>query len=319
MLVERGTIMSRISWVGIVAGLVVGIVTQLALTLLGVAVGAATIGSLSGLAWSTIIWLAISLAISAFLAGLTAARAAGYLTPAQGRFNGLITGMLLVLGLTSFSYNALLSGVSSALGVVGGATTAVAGAATAAGTAAANSGALQSDPVQALLGGLNQDNITQIIAQNSPELNQTQVQAAANVVSGIATRASNTIGNNLSNISNLPDLINSRVKSIQTALSGPEFVTRLQRQGLTQAQAQETANSIGTLVNDTVTQAQQTAAAAERIARNAAVTAGWIWLLAAGFILAFSVWGGHTGNDVPQGGATMLPNRDEDDVARRRT
>lgn len=316
MLVERGTILSRISWVGIVAGLVVGIVTQLALTLLGVAVGAATIDTLNGLAWSTIIWLAISLAISAFLAGLTAARAAGYLTPAQGRFNGLITGSLLVLGLTTFSYNALLSGVNSALGIVSSVGTAVAGATTAAGTAAANGGALQSDPVQALLGGLNENNITQIIAQNAPNLNQTQVQAAANVVTGIANRAANTIGNNLSNITNLPSLINSRVKSIQTALSGPQFVTRLQRQGLTQAQAQETANSITTLVNDTVTQAQQTAAAAAQIARNAAVTAGWVWLLAAGFILLFSVWGGHIGNDVPQGGATMLPNRD-DDVARR--
>ena len=315
MLVERGTIMQRISWVGIVAGLVVGIVTQLALTLLGVAVGAATIDTLSGLAWSTIIWLAISLAISAFLAGLTAARAAGYFTPAQGRFNGLITGMLLVLALTSFSYNALLGGVRTALGIAGGVGTAVAGAATTAG----NNGALQSDPVQSLLSGLNENQISQIIAQNSPELNQTQVQAATNVVTGIANRAANTLGNNLSNISSLPDLISSRVKSIQAALSGPQFVTRLQRQGLTQPQAQETAKSINTLVNDTVTQAQQTADAAARIARNTAITAGWLWLLAAGFILLFSVWGGHTGNDVPQTGATMLPNLDEDEARSRRT
>lgn len=308
MLIERGSIKERIDWVGIIAGLVVGIVTQLALTLLGVAIGAATIDTASGLAWSTIIWLAVSIAISAWLAGLTASRAVGYLTPAQGRFNGLITGMLLALATTLLVSNALTSGVRAAVGLATGA----ASAATAAGSAAANSGALQSDPVQSILSGLNPQNIAQIVAQNSPNLNERQATAATNVITNIVNRASNDIGNNLSNISNLGDIVTNRVKSIQNALTGPQFVTRLQNAGLSQASAQATATAIGEQVNQLQQQATNAAQAAERIARKTASTAGWSALLALGLILGFATLGGGMGNDLPAGGATVLPNREED-------
>ena len=307
MLVQDGTIKERINWIGVLAGLVTGIVTELALILLGVAIGAATIDTASGLAWSTIIWLAVSVAISAWLAGLVAARSAGYLTPAQGRFNGLITGMLLALASTLLISNALTSGVRAAVGLASGA----ASAASAAGSAAANSGALQSDPVQSILSGLNPSNIAQIVAQNSPNLNERQATAATNVITNIVSRASNDIGNNLSNISNLGDIVTNRVKSIQAALTGPQFVSRLQGAGLSQASAQATATAIGEQVNQLQQQATQTAQAAANIARKTASTAGWSALLALGLILGFATLGGGMGNDVPKNGATMLPNLDE--------
>lgn len=299
-LVERGTVLSRISWTGVIAGLAVGAVTQLALSALGLAFGAGA-NSLGSLAIGTVIWLGISLIISSFVGGLTAARAAGYLTPGQGRFNGLVTGSLLALLTTWLLGNALTAGFSAASGLVTGAATATA----AAGSAAANSGVGQTNAVQALLNGLNVDQVGSLIAQADPELTEAQATAAARVVSGIAQRASTNIGNNLSNISQLPDIVTNEANSISSALQGQDFVNRLQRAGLSQAQAQNAADIISKRVAEIQQQVKDTAAAAERIARKTATTAAWSFLLALGLILGFATLGGGMGSDIPQEGATV--------------
>ncbi|AFZ67259.1 TIGR04086 family membrane protein [Deinococcus peraridilitoris] len=314
MLVERGTVLQRLSWTGILAGLVVGIVTQLALTALGVALGAATIDTARGLAIGTIAWLAVSLAISAFLAGLTAARAAGYLTPAQGRFNGLLTGMLLALGLTLFSYNALMGGIRSAIGLAQGATAAASSAAGAANQA----GAAQSGPVQQLLSGLtDEQELNALIAEQSPELSNEQVAAASGVVRGVVNRAVSQV--DLSNLSNLNETVPQRFDAIQQALTGEQLVTRLQRQGLSEPEARETATVISSRVQETRQQAEQSLQQAEQVARRTASTGAWSWLLATGLILLFSTLGGGRGHDVPQAGATLTPNRDDEQLRGRRT
>ncbi|WP_412030300.1 hypothetical protein [Deinococcus yunweiensis] len=299
-LVERGTILTRINWTGVIAGLAVGIVTQLALSALGVVFGAGA-NSFGNLAIGTVLWLAVSIAVSSWLAGLTAARAAGYLTPAQGRFNGLVTGSLLAVLTTLVLSNALTAGFRTASSVLGG----VATGAAAAGSAAANTGAVQSDPVQNILSGLDTQEIGQLIADGAPELSTQQATAATNVVSGIIRRASNDIGSNLGDLTNLGQLVTKRVDAITAALSGGDLVTRLQRQGLTQAQAQQTAQAISTRAADLKQQALDTAAATERIARQAASTAAWGFLLALGLILGMATFGGGMGADLPKRGAEV--------------
>lgn len=299
-LVERGTILTRINWTGVIAGLAVGIVTQLALSALGVVFGAGA-NSFGNLAIGTVLWLAVSVAISSWLAGLTAARAAGYLTPAQGRFNGLVTGSLLALITTLVLSNALTAGFRTASGLVGGA----ASTAAAAGSAAATSGAAQSDPVQNILNGLDAQEIGQIIADGAPELDTQQATAATNVVSGIIRRASNDIGNNLGDLTNLGQLVTKRVDAVTAALSGKDLVSRLQSQGLSQKQAQQTAQAISKRAADLKQQALDTAAATERIARQAATTAGWGFLLALGLILGLATLGGGMGSDLPKVGAEV--------------
>ena len=69
-LVEHGTILTRINWTGVIAGLAVGIVTQLALSALGVVFGSGA-NSFGSLAIGTVIWLAVSVGVSSWLAGLT--------------------------------------------------------------------------------------------------------------------------------------------------------------------------------------------------------------------------------------------------------
>jgi len=112
---------------------------------------------------------------------------------------------------------------------------------------------------------------------------------AANVVSGITTRVSN----NLSDVSNLGDFVTNRVNNIQKAQSGQEFVTRLQRQGLSQSQAQATQSAITAEAKKVQQQATDAAAAAARIVRKVATTAAWGSLLAAGLVIGLATVGGN--------------------------
>ena len=117
------------------------------------------------------------------------------------------------------------------------------------------------------------------------------------VVVGTAERGNDfgttTGGLNLGNVTNLSDFVTNRVNNIQKALSGQEFVTRLQRQGLSQGQAQATQTAIVAEAKRVQQQATETAAAAARIARKAATTAAWGSLLAAGLVIAFATLGGN--------------------------
>jgi len=282
----------RVSWPGVFVGLLTGVTLLVVLGTLGVAFGLSTANSLSGFGIGAAIWAALTLLISAYMAGYTAVRAGNQGLASRGQFTGLVTGMLMTLALTLFLSN-LVSGLVGTAGnaissVVGGAATATA----AAGTAAANNPNTQ-DAASSLVSGLNADSIGQIIGQASPDLSDAQSTAAANVVSGIITRASNDLGSNLSDVSNLGDFVKNRVDNIQKALSGQEFVTRLQRQGLSQGQAQATQTAIVAQAKQLQQQATDAAAAAARIARKAATTAAWGSLLAAGLVIGFATLGGN--------------------------
>jgi len=282
----------RVNWPGVFVGLITGVTLLVVLGTLGVAIGASTANSLTGLGIGAIIWTALTVLISAYMAGYTAVRAGNQGLASRGQFTGLVTGMLMTLALTLFLSN-VISGLVGTAGsaissVVGGAATATA----AAGTAAANNPGTE-NAATSLLSGLNADSIGQIIGDASPDLSDAQSTAAANVVSGIITRASNDLGNNIGNVANLSDFVTNRVNNIQKALSGQEFVTRLQRQGLSQGQAQATQTAIVAQAKQIQQQATDAAAAAARIARKAATTAAWGSLLAAGLIIGFATLGGN--------------------------
>jgi hypothetical protein len=320
MINREGIVMPRISWIGVIAGTVTSLVTQAALVVLGLAIGLVSVSSLSdlgGVALTAGIWLAVSWAVAAFIGGLTAARSAGYLTPAQGRFNGLLTGMVTLLVSTLFTASLLASAVDRVTGtardVAGAAVSAVGGVASATGGAVAQNGGLAGtlqslglgDAYQAVTTGLSDNELNQIIADASPELNQTQVAAATGVVRSIMNNTSRDLGQALQNPSQLPNFVSERVDAVAKALSGDQFVSRLQRRGLSQAQAQQVANVIQQRVTDLRTQGEQAAKAASdqaaQLARDTAATAGkaaWVWLLLAGLVLGLSSFGGGIGRDV---------------------
>ncbi len=316
---REGLVMPRISWSGILTGVVAGLIIQTALVVFGLAIGFVSVNNLNNLGAIAItagIWLAVSWAIAAFVGGLTAARAAGYLTPAQGRFNGLITGMLMLIISTLFTAGLISNAVSSATGTVKDIAGATAGAvgqvANATGGAVADNGGLAGtlqslglgDAYQAVTSGLDDAELNQIIADASPELNQTQVAATTGVIRGIIRNSSRDLGTALQNPSDLPNFVSARVNAITKALSGDQFVSRLRQRGLSQAQAREVETVISKRVQELSAQGEQAAKAAseqaQQLARDAANTAGkaaWVWLLLAGLVLGLASFGGGYGND----------------------
>ncbi|WP_293915304.1 hypothetical protein [Deinococcus sp.] len=282
----------RVSWPGVFVGLLTGLTLLVVLATFGVAIGASTADSLGALGIGALIWTALSVLISAYMAGFTAVRAGNQGLASRGQFTGLVTGMLTTLALTLFLSNlvsGLVGSASSAIGsVVGGVST----AASAAGSAAAANPGTQ-NAAAGLLSSLNTDTIGQIIGDASPDLSPQQATAAATVVSGIISRAGNDLGANISDVSNLGEFVTKRVENIQKALSGPQFVTRLTRQGLSQAQATATQKAIVAQAKQTEQQATDAAQTAARIARQSAITAAWSTLLAAGLIIGAATFGGN--------------------------
>ncbi|BDP41548.1 hypothetical protein DAETH_15170 [Deinococcus aetherius] len=284
----------RLSWRGVFAGLVLGLVTTLTILALGLVITALTGITLTGTGIQAAIWTALAALIGAWAAGRTAVRASApatrnndgiaAMTHDDASLTGLVTGGLLVLLTTLLTYNALSSLLGSATNLLGN----VAGTVTNAAGNAAQSGGVQNG-LQNLLSGVDEQDVVNLIAENSPSLNQTQVNAAANVVTGIFRRAQYDLGN--VNPANITDFATARVNAIQNALTGPQFVTRLQRQGLSNAQAQEVRTAVTNQINRLQTQAQQVANTVEQNARVAARNTGLAWLLSAGLTLLLSVLG----------------------------
>lgn len=284
----------RLSWPGVFAGLVMGFVTTLTILALGLVITALTGITLTGTGIQAIIWAAIAALIGAWAAGRTAVRASAPATRNtdgiaamshdDASLTGLVTGGLLVLLTTLLTYNALSSLLGTATNVLGN----VAGTVTNTAGNAAQSGNVQNG-LQNLLSGVDEQDVVNLIAENSPSLNQTQVQAAANVVTGIFRRAQYDLGN--VNPANITDFATARVTAIQNALTGPQFVTRLERQGLNNTQAQEVRTVVSNEINRLQQQGQQLANTVEQNARIAARNTGLGWLLASGLTLLFSLLG----------------------------
>jgi len=118
-------LMRRVSWGSIFAGLFVTVVAQMILTLLGAAIGAATINPMTeanptrGLAVGSAIWLVISGLISLFCGAYVAGRLSGGPRRSDGLLHGILTfsvaevAMMLLL---TTAAGALLGGTGSLLG-----------------------------------------------------------------------------------------------------------------------------------------------------------------------------------------------------------
>ena len=284
----------RLSWSGILAGLVMGVVTTLTIIALGTVITALTGLSLTGVGIAAAIWTALAALIGAYAAGLTAVRASApathnsdglaAMTPDDATLTGLVTAGLLILASTLFAVNS----ASRLLGTATSAASSVLGTAATAG-AAAGTAAAQDPQAQNVLGSISQDDIEALIADNSPNLTREQVSATGNVVSGIVRRAQYDLGDQ--DVTSIADFAKARTDYIKKALSGEQFVTRLQRQGLSDAEAREVQATLNKTVNRVETQAQQAAKTAEANARVAARNTGLSWLLGSGLTLLATVMG----------------------------
>ncbi|HUR44874.1 MAG TPA: hypothetical protein VMZ27_03280 [Candidatus Saccharimonadales bacterium] len=132
------SLLRRVSWGAIFAGLLVTIVVQMMLTLLGIGLGAASIDPLKeqnpgqGLALGSAIWLIVSALIATFIGACISGRLSGAPRTADGLLHGVVTWSAATV-LTV----AML--VSAAGVVIGGATTLLSGLVKGGASAAQNS------------------------------------------------------------------------------------------------------------------------------------------------------------------------------------
>jgi hypothetical protein len=292
MTLNRDINSHRLGWRGVLAGLVVGLVSALTIIALGLVITALTGLTLTGVGIAAAIWTAIAALVGAYLAGLTAVRADAPATTANdgiaamthddATLTGLVTGSLLVLLFTMYAFNGVSRIVGTASNLIGTASNVVGSAA----DAASNT---QLPSVQNYFSNITPSDVEALIADNTSDLSQEQVDATADVVTGIVRRATNDLGT--VDLNNITDFAQARVDAIKKALSGPQFVTRLERQGLTTPQATEVQTQINQAVDRIQAQADQALKTAEAAARTAASTAGWGWLLMAGLTLLAAILG----------------------------
>lgn len=120
--------LQRISWGAIIAGIVMALVTMLALHMLGLSIGAATINPVSeanpiesGFGTGAVIWLVASNLIGLFVGGYVAGRFAGSTDDVDGVLHGLVTWAvvtLLTLYFLTTSVGNVVNGLVSAAGQV---------------------------------------------------------------------------------------------------------------------------------------------------------------------------------------------------------
>jgi hypothetical protein len=117
--------MRRVSWGAIIAGMIVALVVELALSTLGLAIGLGSINPatepqpFAGIGAGTGIWLAITTFAALFCGGLTAGRLAGLPRKADGVMHGIVTWGLVTLLSAWMVTSAVGQLVSGAVGVVG--------------------------------------------------------------------------------------------------------------------------------------------------------------------------------------------------------
>lgn len=126
-------LMNKVSWGAIFAGVVVGLITQVLLTMLGIGIGIATLDpgtadnpTASSFSIGAGIWYVVTGIIAAFVGGYIAARLSGKTTATTGALHGLTTWAfttLLVLYLLTSAIGSLVggafSGVATAIGGIG--------------------------------------------------------------------------------------------------------------------------------------------------------------------------------------------------------
>lgn len=114
----------RISWGAIIAGLIVTLVCQILLSMLGVAIGAATVNPTTeqqpfeGLGTGAAIWWIVSSLISLFIGGCVAGRLAGVPRKGDGALHGIVmwgAATLITFLLVGTAIGGLFGGAFSAL------------------------------------------------------------------------------------------------------------------------------------------------------------------------------------------------------------
>lgn len=317
----------RPSWRGVLAGLVMGLIVVMAMVALALVLSSFLPFDLKGTSIAAGIYAAITALVSAFVAGYFAIKFSAPealfgdgtdIDPKDASLTGMLTAALIVLFTTFFAMSSATSILATAGNVVGGTVNTVAktagATASAVGTAAAGTAAAAPDNqiqqwqqraqevYNRVSGDISRADVQAMVAKNTQDLNRQQIDATTSVLLEMMNNTQNQVADmdftSIDTWRNIDDYAKQRMASIEQSLQGSELITRLEQEGLTEAQALEVRtevtqafNAYKTQTEQYITQAQQTAAQAEDVARKAALYSGLFWLISTILTFAASTFG----------------------------
>ncbi|WP_201533985.1 hypothetical protein [Psychrobacter ciconiae] len=303
----------RPSWRGVLAGLIMGLMVVMAMIALALVLSSFLPFDLKGTSIAAGIYAAVTAVVSAFVAGYYAIK---YSAPEalfgdgtdidqkDATLTGMLTAACIVLLTTFFTLSSATGILASAGNAVGGTVSTVAqtaaGAATigAAGAgAAAQNGTVQQkaqEVYQKVSGDISKEDVEAIVAKNTDNLDQRQVAAVGSVLQDIFDNTKAQVANmdftDLDTWRHIDDYAKQRMSSVEKTLEGPDFIARLQQQGLSQSEALQTRQEVvksfkeyqvktEQYVNDAKQTAEEKLQQAEKAARKAALYTGLFWLI----------------------------------------
>ena len=305
----------RPSWRGVVAGLVMGLIVVMAMIALALVLSSLLPFDLKGSSIAAGIYAAITALVSAYVAGHFAIKYSAPealfgdgtdIDPKDATLTGMLTGALIILLTTFFAMSSATSILSTAGNVVGStvstvaktaATTATVGATAAGAASQSNSVQQKAEEVyQRVSGDISKEDVQAMVAKNTQNLNQQQIAAVSNVIKDMFDQTKAQVNNmdftDLNTWRNIDVYAKERMASIEETLKGPEIITRLQQQGLTQTQALEVRTEVQQSFNEYKVKTEQYIAEAkqmaeqrmqqaEDVARKTALYSGLFWLISA--------------------------------------
>lgn len=308
------------SWGAVIAGVVVGAVASMIVLAIG-----AFITFLFGLSFSLtgfmgLFWFALSALVGAFVAGNVAVNAQApatttgnvvyqAITKTHATLTGGVTAALLVLFTTFFAasgISSIIGATASAVGTVGSAVgSAIGTTAQTAAVAGANAD-FNFDQLPSLeehLGNISEDEIAEVLSNNTAELSEEQIKAIGNVVAQTVKQSQKSVQRNIQNVrlSNIDDFLQAHFEAAKEKLTDDELITRLQREGLTRAQAIDVQQYIVNQAKEVEQQAQKMVVEAkkalvktEKAVRSAARWTALSWLISTILTFLATLAGAHS-------------------------
>ncbi|UNU72729.1 hypothetical protein LU293_06320 [Moraxella nasovis] len=313
--------MTRPSWRGIFAGLLMGLVVIIAMAALALVLGSFLSLDLQGAGITAGIYTIITALLSAFVAGYFAVKASApesilgdgtAIHPKDATLTGVLTAAVIIVATSYFAMSgatSIVRGAGNAVGSIasgaGSAVSSVTGAAaSAAGTGAAASGLLANSEIankartayESVKGDVSREDIEAILAKNLDGIDQAQISATATVVQNLLKDTKEEVQSldftSIDTWKNLDEHAKARMAHIEGVLASDEFINRLQAQGLSRAQAeqvrteatqtyQEYKAKTEKTIEETRQDIEQGLAQAEDHARKAALYGGLFWLISA--------------------------------------
>ena len=311
----------RPSWRGVLAGLVMGLIVVMAMIALALVLSSFLPFDLKGTSIAGGIYAAVTALVSAFIAGYFAIKFSAPeaifgdgtdVDPKDASLTGMLTAALIILFTTFFTLSSATGILASAGNAIGGTVSTVAktaGGVAAAGTSAVGTAAVAApdstieqlqqraqQAYQTVSGNISKEDLNALVAKNTQGLNEEQIAATTNVVEQMINETQGDVADmdftSIDTWRNIDDYAKQRMASIEQTLKSDDLITRLQAEGLTEAQALEVRNEVTQSFNEYkmkteqyIAQAQQTVdqnlQQAEDVARKAALYSGLFWLISA--------------------------------------